>query len=151
MVKSPIKWLESSIPPETQSVKSCQTLKKSITFAWWNPMKNHHYTQIPQDFCPSPRGLPRGLPRSDLLSQLFQKFFGRGPTHGLRRGHSDLGWWTGGRFSNKTWRSNKNARNHGDLNQKKIWKLHQHIYIVVSCSQAGWFIVPKMYFPLGLW
>lgn len=142
MLKSPIKWLESSIPPETQSVKSCQTLTVK-------PSKNHHFWLVKSHEKPplhpnSPRLLPfsqgsfqgssQKVPRSDLLSQLFQKFFGRGPHHGLRRGHSDLGWWMGEDSATKTgdlsgknaqpWRFEQEKKIYGNFTNIFIWLFH---------------------------
>ena len=82
-------------------------------------MKSHEKPPLhpkPPRFLPFSQGSSQGssqkVPRSDLLSQLFQKFFGRGPHHGLRRGHSDLGWWMGEDSATKT-------GDHEDLNKNK--------------------------------
>ena len=118
--------------------------QKIITFGWWNPMKNHHYTQSRQDFCPSPRGLPRGLPRKS-----------RGPTSSPNSSRSSLaeGRIMGSGAVIRTWDDGWGKIQQQKLGtmkiwtRKKIWKLEQDIYLVVSWSQTGWFIVPNMYFP----
>ena len=62
MVKSPIKWLESSIPPETQSVKSRQSLKKSSLLLGEIPWKTTITPKFPKTSALLPGVFPGVFP-----------------------------------------------------------------------------------------